>query len=184
MPKPRAAHVLQTNWESVQETASALLEHETLSGVGLDAVLSAVTPIEVSELWGITRPRVSGWAGLESGQRPSEALRLQLSIAVISHAGRARARGSRAPRVYRCGRMPAGASSSPRPASWRPVQGSAGSAGCAVSRSTGQTPDCSPSRATRPSPRGLFFYDGQSWHELSTVCGDTADSSRIAWAGP
>lgn len=32
--------------------------------------------------------------------------------------------------------------------------------------------------------RGLFFYDGQSWRQLSTVCGDSGDSSRIAWAGP
>jgi hypothetical protein len=33
-------------------------------------------------------------------------------------------------------------------------------------------------------PRGLYFYDGRGWHDVSNVCGDTADSSRIAWAGP
>jgi hypothetical protein len=33
-------------------------------------------------------------------------------------------------------------------------------------------------------PRGLYFYDGRSWRLLSTVCTDTADTSRIAWAGP
>lgn len=33
-------------------------------------------------------------------------------------------------------------------------------------------------------PRGLLFYDGVSWKQLSTVCGDNGDTSRIAWAGP
>jgi hypothetical protein len=33
-------------------------------------------------------------------------------------------------------------------------------------------------------PGGLFFYDGRGWHQVSTVCGDTADTSRIAWASP
>jgi hypothetical protein len=33
-------------------------------------------------------------------------------------------------------------------------------------------------------PGGLFYYDGRGWHQLSTVCGDTADTSRIAWATP
>lgn len=33
-------------------------------------------------------------------------------------------------------------------------------------------------------PRGLFFYDGVEWRQLSTVCGGTGDTSRIAWAGP
>jgi hypothetical protein len=31
---------------------------------------------------------------------------------------------------------------------------------------------------------GLFFWDGQQWHELSTVCGGGGGASRIAWAGP
>ncbi|MGA2321018.1 MAG: hypothetical protein ABSG95_09815 [Solirubrobacteraceae bacterium] len=31
-------------------------------------------------------------------------------------------------------------------------------------------------------PPGLWAYDGESWHELSTVCGAT--DGRIAWAGP
>jgi cell division protease FtsH len=62
----RATHILQLNWASVTETANALLEHETLSGVALDAVLSAVTPVEMSELEAITRsepdadPRAGG----------------------------------------------------------------------------------------------------------------------------
>ena len=48
--KARATHVLQANWETVQETARALLEHETLSGVALDAVLSTVTEIRIKEI--------------------------------------------------------------------------------------------------------------------------------------
>jgi cell division protease FtsH len=45
-----AGLVLQRNWDAVRETAAALLEHETLSGVALDAVLSTVEPAELSEL--------------------------------------------------------------------------------------------------------------------------------------
>ena len=48
--KARALHVLRANWDSVQETARALLEHETLSGVALDAVLSTVAEIELDEI--------------------------------------------------------------------------------------------------------------------------------------
>jgi hypothetical protein len=33
-------------------------------------------------------------------------------------------------------------------------------------------------------PRGLFFYDGVRWRQLSTVCGGPGDTTRIAWAGP
>jgi cell division protease FtsH len=58
----RAMHVLRLNWDSVRETADALLEHETLSGVALDAVLSTVTTIEMAELVGIVR---------EEPQRPA-----------------------------------------------------------------------------------------------------------------
>ena len=38
----RAATVLDRNWSTVEETAAALIEQETLSGVALDAVLSTV----------------------------------------------------------------------------------------------------------------------------------------------
>jgi hypothetical protein len=31
---------------------------------------------------------------------------------------------------------------------------------------------------------GLFFWNGRSWHQLSTVCGGSGGVSRIAWAGP
>ncbi len=48
--KARALHVLRANWVAVQETANALLEHETLSGVALDAVLSTVEEFEIVEI--------------------------------------------------------------------------------------------------------------------------------------
>jgi cell division protease FtsH len=40
----RAEDVLRRNWSAVYETANALIEQETLSGVALDAVLSTVEP--------------------------------------------------------------------------------------------------------------------------------------------
>jgi cell division protease FtsH len=51
----KAAAILDRNWQAVEETANALLEQETLSGVALDAVLSTVGEIELSELRDITR---------------------------------------------------------------------------------------------------------------------------------
>ena len=51
----RAAVVLDRNWNTVEETATALLEHETLSGVALDAVLSTVTEISLEELSQVRR---------------------------------------------------------------------------------------------------------------------------------
>ncbi len=61
--KERALFVLRANWESVQETAHALLEHETLSGVALDALLSPVEEIELSD---IPLPQAMGELGNES----------------------------------------------------------------------------------------------------------------------
>jgi cell division protease FtsH len=52
----RATHVLEANWSAVEETAHALMEHETLSGVALEAVLSTVKAISYAELRGIRRP--------------------------------------------------------------------------------------------------------------------------------
>jgi cell division protease FtsH len=46
----KAATILDRNWQAVEETAHALLEQETLSGVALDAVLSTVGEVDVSEL--------------------------------------------------------------------------------------------------------------------------------------
>ncbi len=51
----RAAIVLDRNWSTVEETATALLEHETLSGVALDAVLSTIQEVSVDELQDVKR---------------------------------------------------------------------------------------------------------------------------------
>jgi cell division protease FtsH len=58
----RAAAVLDRNWNAVEETAAALMEQETLSGVALDAVLSTVRETTLEELRSIRRaaqPRFS-----------------------------------------------------------------------------------------------------------------------------
>ncbi len=44
----RAETILDRNWEAVGETAKALIEQETLSGVALDAVLSTVKPTPIT----------------------------------------------------------------------------------------------------------------------------------------
>jgi cell division protease FtsH len=51
----RAAVVLDRNWSTVEETATALLEQETLSGVALDALLSTVQEITLEELRDVRR---------------------------------------------------------------------------------------------------------------------------------
>jgi hypothetical protein len=33
-------------------------------------------------------------------------------------------------------------------------------------------------------PRGIYSWNGQSWHQLSVVCGGPGETARIAWAGP
>src|SRR5262245_26233261 len=33
-------------------------------------------------------------------------------------------------------------------------------------------------------PRGLFWFNGETWQQLSTVCGGPGDTTRIAWSGP
>jgi cell division protease FtsH len=45
-----AEHTLRVNWETLRETAHALLEHETLSGVALDAVLSTVQEVDITSI--------------------------------------------------------------------------------------------------------------------------------------
>jgi cell division protease FtsH len=51
----RAASILDRNWNTVEETAAALLEQETLSGVALDAVLSTVQEVTLEELHDVRR---------------------------------------------------------------------------------------------------------------------------------
>ncbi len=33
-------------------------------------------------------------------------------------------------------------------------------------------------------PRGIYSWNGRSWHQLATVCGGPGDTARIAWAAP
>jgi cell division protease FtsH len=51
----RAAVILDRNWGTVEETATALMEQETLSGVALDAVLSTVRETPLVELLDVRR---------------------------------------------------------------------------------------------------------------------------------
>jgi cell division protease FtsH len=52
----RAVFVLDRNWQAVEETAHALLEQESLSGVALEAVLSTVQEVTLEELRDVRRP--------------------------------------------------------------------------------------------------------------------------------
>ena len=60
----RATAILDRNWSSVEETAAALLEQETLSGVALDAVLSTVSETRLEDLREVRRPATEGNQGL------------------------------------------------------------------------------------------------------------------------
>jgi cell division protease FtsH len=51
----RAAWILDRNWNTVEETATALMEQETLSGVALDAMLSTVRETSLEELHNVRR---------------------------------------------------------------------------------------------------------------------------------
>jgi cell division protease FtsH len=51
----RAASILDRNWNTVEETAAALMEQETLSGVALDAMLSTVRETTLEELHNVRR---------------------------------------------------------------------------------------------------------------------------------
>jgi cell division protease FtsH len=52
----RAAFILDRHWSAVEETANALLEQETLSGIALEAVLSTVRETTLQELQVVRRP--------------------------------------------------------------------------------------------------------------------------------
>ena len=55
----RAAVILDRNWGTVEETATALLEQETLSGVALEAVLSTVQRLSLEQLRDVRRDQRS-----------------------------------------------------------------------------------------------------------------------------
>jgi cell division protease FtsH len=59
----RASVVLDRNWSTVEETAAALLEHETLSGVALDALLSTVEELTLDDLREVRRAAPEGNQG-------------------------------------------------------------------------------------------------------------------------
>jgi cell division protease FtsH len=63
----RAAAVLDRNWSAVEETAAALMEHETLSGVALEAVLSTVREATLEELRNVRRAAQPRFAGRDKG---------------------------------------------------------------------------------------------------------------------
>jgi cell division protease FtsH len=66
----RAAVILDRNWSTVEETATALLEHETLSGVALDAVLSTVEEISLEELRDVRRATPPRFTARDPKQAP------------------------------------------------------------------------------------------------------------------
>ncbi len=51
--------ILDRNWSTVEETATALLEQETLSGVALEAVLSTVQEVTLEDLRDVRRASTS-----------------------------------------------------------------------------------------------------------------------------
>jgi cell division protease FtsH len=66
----RAAAILERNWSSVEETATALLEQETLSGVALDAVLSTVQEVSLQELREVRRAAPPRFTARDPKQQP------------------------------------------------------------------------------------------------------------------
>jgi cell division protease FtsH len=63
----RAASILDRNWNTVEETAAALMEHETLSGLALDAVLSTVRETSLDELKNVRRASQPRFAAGDKG---------------------------------------------------------------------------------------------------------------------
>jgi cell division protease FtsH len=59
----KATVILDRNWQSVEETAESLLQHETLSGVALEAVLSPVASSSLVELRDVRRPAPERFGG-------------------------------------------------------------------------------------------------------------------------
>jgi cell division protease FtsH len=66
----RASTILDRNWNTVEETAAALLEHETLSGVALDAVLSTIHEISLEELRDVRRASPPRFTSRDSKDAP------------------------------------------------------------------------------------------------------------------
>jgi cell division protease FtsH len=68
----RAAFILDRHWAAVEETAHALLEQETLSGVALEAVLATVQEVTIDELRDVRRAAPERERDRERDRRNSE----------------------------------------------------------------------------------------------------------------
>ena len=68
----KANQILRANWGTVREVANSLLEHETLSGVALDALLAPVIRVNLNEVPGPngSRPIPRPGPGLPGGGEP------------------------------------------------------------------------------------------------------------------
>jgi cell division protease FtsH len=66
----RAGIVLDRNWSTVEETAAALLEQETLSGVALEALLSTIREISLDELRDVRRTAPPRFAARDRKDTP------------------------------------------------------------------------------------------------------------------
>jgi hypothetical protein len=175
--RPSAARrsVLERNWPAVEETANALLEQETLSGVALEAVLSTVVPmpIELNGPNGADGTRPSPTTARDPRDPRRSPARSRPSRSASSRSRSTRARRSRP-----------GASSSPiRPrvrvphaarVAWRP----------AVLREPTATAGLLGIEGNASIPRGLYLFDGERWRQLLDGLRGPADGMRIAWAGP
>ena len=159
---------------AVDETAQALLEHETLSGVALEAVLSTVSRRRSTCIDGRRRGTASRAAGGRVSRRRWRAWRCSLSGRWRACAPAARGR-----------RAGAGGSSSRAPPAGRAVQGRR-SARPGDLKFLAPEPRAAGGRGQRDVPRGIFVYDGAGWRTLATVCGGPGrhDADRLGAARP
>ena len=99
----RAEIVLRANWPTVRETAQVLLDHETVSGMALEALLTPVVPIEIEDV------QLNGRRGHPAADRVIS--RALLALALWARAGvgggrpTSRAGGSSSPRRRRAHRF-------------------------------------------------------------------------------
>ena len=159
--------MLERNWGAVEETANALIEHETLSGVALDALLSTVQHMPIDSINGVRARRPPPQVRPEPMRRLA-AILLSALVAALSAGG---------------------ASAEP---TWR-LEQPAPPPGTSFAVPLGPPGDLqflAPNHGllavsgNATVPTGLYFYDGVEWHQLSTVCGGPGRTTRIAIASP
>jgi cell division protease FtsH len=66
----RAESILDRNWSAVEETATALLEQETLSGLALQALLSTVQATTLEDLKDVRRATPPRFTQRDGNQHP------------------------------------------------------------------------------------------------------------------